>query len=359
MRIGFDISPLAVPKSGVGVYTENLLTHLHQQADGQDEIVELTHCGASGRRVNKTLWMQTVLPWTLVRQPVDICHFTNNVAPLWTPCPTVLTIHDMTLWLYPEYHYRKRLMTMRPFIPIAARRAQAIIAVSQSVKADIVRILGIPASKIHVIYSAPSDQFQHLPPDPAADLALRRAYGLPEQFILYVGTIEPRKNLVRLLEAFARLRRESRTPPCLVVVGARGWKEAQVFAAIERLGLQQSVCYLGYLPVEPLVRLFNLATVLAFPSLYEGCGLPVLEAMACGTPVVTSCRGGLLEVGGDAVEYVEPMDVESIAHGLRHVLGDRDRQAELRTKGYAQAARFSWQTTSAQTRQLYEAYAKT
>jgi len=260
----------------------------------------------------------------------------------------------MTLWLYPEHHYRKRLLAMRPFIPVAARRAQAIIAVSQSVKTDIVRILGVPASKIKVIYSAPADHFRPLPPDPGKDTELRRAYGIPEHFILYVGTIEPRKNLVRLLQAFDLIRRERSTPPCLVVVGARGWKDAPFFAMIERLGLQQSVRYLGYVPIETLIRLYNLATVLAFPSLYEGCGLPVLEGMACGTPVVTSCRGGLVEVAGDAAEFIDPTSVESIAHGLRCVVNNRERQSELRAKGYKQAGRFSWHTTAAQTHQLYQ-----
>src|SRR5258707_28240 len=157
MRIGFDTTPLGASRSGVGVYTENLLTHLQQSRQSSDTIVELTHRQPTHRKINKTLWMQTILPWELLQAPVDVCHFTNSVAPLWTPCPTVLTIHDMTLWLYPEHHYRKRLLTMRPFIPVAARRAQAIIAVSQSVKTDIVRILGVPASKIKVIYSAPAD----------------------------------------------------------------------------------------------------------------------------------------------------------------------------------------------------------
>lgn len=354
MRIGFDTTPLSVAKTGVGVYTENLLKHLRQQINGHDAIAELTHHRSSGRRINKTLWMQTFLPWKLLREPVDICHFTNNVAPIWTPCPSVLTIHDMTLWLYPEHHYYKRLVTMRPFIPIAARRAQAIIAVSESVKADIVRILGVPASKVHVVYSAPSEQFQHLPPNPAEEQALRHEYNLPEQFILYVGTIEPRKNLVRLLQAFDILRQKPSTSPGLVVVGTRGWKDGEFFATIKRLGLQQSVRYLGYVPEAALIRLYNMASMLAFPSLYEGCGLPVLEAMACGTPVVTSCRGGLVEVAGDAAEFIEPTSVESIAHGLHCVVSDKDRQAELSAKGRKQVAQFSWQATSEQTRQLYE-----
>ena len=292
--------------------------------------------------------MQTVLPYKLLHDSVDVCHFTNSVAPLCTGCPTVLTIHDMTLWLYPGYHYRKRLLTMRPLIPVAARRARAIIAVSESVKADIVRILGVPADKVHVVYSAPSDQFRRLPPD--ATTAVRRKYALPEQFVLYVGTIEPRKNLVRLLEAFASL---PNRPPALVIAGARGWKDQQVFAAVERLGLQHSVHYLGYVPQEELIVLYNLARVLAFPSLYEGCGLPVLEAMACGTPVVTSRRGGLVEMAGDAAEFVDPTSVQSIANGLQRVLTDPYRQADLRENGYAQVRRFSWRATAARTWQIY------
>lgn len=350
MRIGFDTTALAVSRSGVGVYTENLFAHLQQSCEARDTLVELTHRNSTRKKINKTLWMQTVLPWELLHSPVDICHFTNSVGPLWTPCPTVLTIHDMTLWLYPEHHYRKRLLTMRPFIPAAARRAKTIIAVSESVKADIVRILNIPASKIQVIYSAPSDRFRPLPVGPALE-AVRRAYKLPEQFILYVGTIEPRKNLVRLLEAFAAIRREAQIS--LVLVGARGWKDQEVFATVERLGLQQSVTYLGYLPLDSLVAIYNLASILAFPSLYEGCGLPVLEAMACGTPVITSCRGGLIEIAGDAAEFVDPTQIESIAQGLRNLLSDPLRRAELRALGYAQVARFSWRATTEQTRQLY------
>ncbi len=348
MRIGFDTTALAVSKSGVGVYTENLLNHLPRACNKDDSIVELTHRYPPHGKINKTLWMQFVLPYRLLHDSVDVCHFTNSVSPLCTACPTVLTIHDMTLWLYPEYHFRKRLLAMRPFIPIAARRAGAIIAVSENVKADIVRILGVPADKVHVVYSAPSDQFRRLPPESTS--TVRRKYGLPEQLILYVGTIEPRKNLVRLLEAFASL---PNRPPALVMVGARGWKDQEVFAAVERFGLQRSVRYLGYVPLEELIALYNLARVLAFPSLYEGCGLPVLEAMTCGTPVVTSRRGGLVEMAGDAAEFVDPTSVKSIADGLHRVLNDPHRQAELREKGYAQVRRFSWRATAAQTRQIY------
>jgi len=348
--------------SGVGTYTINLLEHLERLSD--DEILRLAHrcspangpatAGSEVRRLglNKTVWMQVVLPRQLQQACTDVCHFTNGVASFWTPCPSVVTIHDMTLWLFPQYHYRRRLLAMRPFVPLAARRAAAIIAVSQSTKADIVRILGVEESKVHVVYEAPSPQFQPL--ESVAELErVRRRYGLPPRLILYVGTIEPRKNLVRLLEAYARLRTRHGIDHGLVFVGRRGWKDEAVFAAVERLELGEEVRFLGYVPASDLVALYNLADLVAFPSLYEGFGLPVLEAMACGTPVVTSPNGSLREVAGSAAELVDPCDVDSIAAGLWRVLRDPARQEELCACGLAQAARFGWDQTARQTRQIY------
>lgn len=364
MRVGFDITPLGVPQSGIGTYTVNLLDHLGRQPDA--EILPLAHFPIdsdwleSRRRgrfqLNKTLWMQAVLPWQLARLGADVCHFTNRVASWRTPCPSIVTIHDATLWLFPEHHPRRRLLAMRPLIPLAARRAKAIIAVSHSAKRDIVRILKVPAHRVHVVYEAAAPIFQPLTGD-ACLSAVRRQYQLPDRFVLHVGTLEPRKNLVRLLEAYSQLRRDGHQTHALVLVGSRGWKDAEVFGTIERLGLSGLVHVLGYVPTEGLVALYNLADSLAFPSLYEGFGLPVVEAMACGTPVVVSRCGALPEVAGSAAEFVDATDVDSIAAGLRRVLSDPDRQAELRDKGRARAAHFSWVEAATQTRHVYDAVA--
>jgi glycosyltransferase involved in cell wall biosynthesis len=366
MRIGFDVTPLTVPQSGVGTYTLNLLEQLVRR--GEDVIVPLSHrmpegdhalpgdsvglMGRGGRGLNKTAWMQVVLPWQLARMEIDVCHFTNNVAPLFTPCPSIVTIHDMTLWLFPEHHYHARLLAMRPFIPLAARRASAIITVSHSARQDITRILRVPPEKVLVIHEAPSPLFRPLPPGPTLD-QVRCRYELPASFVLYVGTIEPRKNLVRLLEAWARLNQNGRTGHALVFAGSRGWKDGEVFATVERLALGESVRFLNHVTAADLVALYNLADALTFPSLYEGFGLPVVEAMACGTPVLTSGMGALGEIAGGAAEFVDPHSVESITEGLHHLLSSPSRRAELRACGLARAATFSWEKAAAQTRELY------
>ncbi len=358
LRIGLDVSALVAPNGGIGTYTRNLWEQMSRRAD--TEIVPLAHrrlhsesAPSAGRQqfaLNKTLWMQAVLPWELRRLDVDLCHFTNNVASVWSPCPTVLTVHDMSLWLYPQHHYLRRLLAMRPVIPLAVRRADAVIAVSRSTKRDIVRVLGVPETKVHVVYEAPGPAFRRLPSGPALD-ALRRRYHLPDRFILFVGTVEPRKNLVRLLGALKSL--ANSLPHHLVMAGQRGWKDKGVYAAIESLDLIDRVHRLGFVPLDDLVGLYNLAEALAFPSLHEGFGLPVVEAMACGTPVVTSTSGGLAEVAGDAAEMVDPMAVESIAAGLWRVICEPGRSEDLIQRGALQAQRFSWTVAAAETREVY------
>jgi glycosyltransferase involved in cell wall biosynthesis len=352
MRIAFDVSALTAPHSGVATYTRNLAEHLGSCR--QDQILPMTHASALPRALNKTLWMQAVLPFQLSRMAPDVCHFTNSVASWWTPCPSVVTIHDTTLWILPRFHPRRRLLAMRPFIPAGARHARAIIAVSAATKRDVVRTLKVPEAKVHVVYEAAAPQFRPLGRTPPVE-AVRRKYALPESFALYVGTIEPRKNLVRLFEAFQQVRRQGCRASVLALVGNRGWSDAVILASVERLGLGGAVRILGQAPTDDVVALYNLADVLILPSLYEGFGLPVIEAMACGTPVVTSPNGALAEIAGDAAEYVDPTQVESIAAGMRSVLNDPERRALLRAAGLRRAAQFSWEATAAQTRRVYQA----
>lgn len=346
MRVGFDITPLRSPKSGVGTYTLNIFEHL--QTFDDVEVLPLSH-----ERTNKTLWMQVFLPFASRKFGFDLCHFTNNVSPVYMPCPTILTIHDTTLWKFPEFHYYKRLISMRPLIPIAARRAAAVITVSTSAKNDIVETLGISAHKVHVIYEAAALNFCPISPDEARARVNQR-YSLPEKFILFVGTLEPRKNLTRLIKAFSTLHHQGLIPHHLILIGSKGWKTEEIFETIEGYQLQSVVHHLGYVPQDDLVDLMNLADAMVFPSFYEGFGLPVVEAMACGTPVITTRNGALAEVADQAAEFVEPLDVDSIAQGMYRVLSDRDYHNHLRTAGFINARRFNWRSTVEQTLEVYK-----
>ncbi|MDQ7030045.1 MAG: glycosyltransferase family 1 protein [Ardenticatenia bacterium] len=182
---------------------------------------------------------------------------------------------------------------------------------------------------------------------------VRRRYHLPPRFVLYVGTLEPRKNLVRLVKAFARVRADADLPHHLVLVGQRGWKDVPLFAAIENLGVSDVVHVVGYVPTPDVVALYNLAELFVFPSVYEGFGLPIVEAMACGTPVLTSAVGAMAEIAGGAAELVNPLDVGELADALHCLLTDRNRRRELRRRGLRRAAEFSWRRTAEETAAIY------
>ncbi|MFN8497671.1 MAG: glycosyltransferase family 1 protein [Anaerolineae bacterium] len=358
--IGFDATTLRGAKSGVGYYTSNLLAHLVEE-DAEHDYLLLSNRSvegeAAGRRLspryafpNRSIWMHMVLPAALRAEQPVLCHFTNFTAPLSCQTPFVVTIHDMTLSLFPRLHPMRQHVVMRPFVPMIARRAAAIIAVSHSARADIVRLLGVPESKVHVIYEAAAARFQ--PVSTAQVAATRQRYGLHGRYILYVGTIEPRKNLVRLVEAYARLRAAG-LPHQMLLVGKLGWDYKALYERIAALGVGGDVHFLGYVPSDDLVSLYNMAEVFAFPSLYEGFGLPVIEAMACGTPVVTTRAGSLAEVAGDAALTVDPLSVGELADALTAVVSDRPLAGQMRERGLARASELSWRETARQTLAVY------
>lgn len=365
MRIGFDGTPLLGQRSGVGYYTSHLLAALSEtQPDWElllysnrplhnlEPSLALTRQGNS-RYFSRSrwLWMQTMLPATIHQSRPHLCHFTNALAPLWQPAPYILTIHDASLFLYGQFHPRARHLTMRLTLPLVARRAAAIITVSHHSRRDLLRLLPIDPHKIHVIYEAAARNFR--PVHDAAHLAhLRRKYGLPQTFLLYVGTLEPRKNLFRLLHAVKMLR-DRGLPHHLVLAGGMGWMMESFAGEVQALGLQDAVQTLGYIPTADLPGLFSLATLFAFPSLYEGFGLPPLEAMACGVPVLTSNGSSLAEICGDAAYLVDPQQTEDIAAGLAHLLCDQDLRHDLRHKGLQRAAAFSWRRAARETGALY------
>ncbi len=364
MRIGVEATALQGNKSGVGYYTEHLLRGVMRAAPEHDYLVFVnrdvratwTPLGAEtlyGRRFRRprALWMQTALPRALAETRPALCHFTNYLAPLACPCPSIVTIYDMTIFLTPQFHHWKKRVLDRVLVPPAARRAAAILTLSESARHDIVRRLGVPAARVHVVGAAAAPGFRPVT-DPAEQARVRARYGLTGPYILYVGTIEPRKNLVRLIQAFARLKAAG-LPHRLLLVGQPGWKDAPIYAEVARLGLTGQAVFTGYVPEADLPALYTLAEALAFPSIYEGFGLPVIEAMACGTPVLTSRSSSLEEIAADSALLVDPFSVEAIAAGLARLHADPALRADLARRGARRAAAYTWERASAATLAVY------
>ncbi|MDH4066569.1 MAG: glycosyltransferase family 4 protein, partial [Acidobacteriota bacterium] len=247
---------------------------------------------------------------------------------------------DMSLRLHPSCHPVRRLVLNRPLMRAAIRGADAIVTVSHSARRDLLRLHPVDPERVTVVHEAASPAFRPVT-DPARLDTVRRRHGLPARFVLYVGTIEPRKNLPRLLEAFARARRGG-LPHRLVCVGPYGWASRDLAGHVVQLGLVDQVLFTGYVPFEDLPAIYSLADLFVFPSLYEGFGLPVVEAMACGTPVVTSASSSLAEIAGDAAMTVDPTSIDALAEAIGRLGRDADLRRALSALGLARAESFSW-----------------
>jgi glycosyltransferase involved in cell wall biosynthesis len=256
----------------------------------------------------------------------------------------VVTVHDLSFLLYPRNFRAFNRLYLTAMTRLSVQKARRVLAVSESTKKDLVRIYGISPHKIDTVHNGIDDSYQPLPPDQV--VAFRAERGLPDEFILFVGTLEPRKNVVTLIEAYAQL---SGTRPPLMLVGGRGWLYDEVFARVEALDLSEEVHFVGYVPADQLRWWYSAATLFVYPSLYEGFGLPPLEAMACGTPVITSLASSLPEVVGDAALLIEPSDDKALAATMTKALADADLRENMRAAGLIQAGKFSWQKTAAET----------
>ena len=365
LRIGLDGTPLLGQRSGVGNYTGRLLAALMRENPEWEFLLYSNRPlgkleAALGRATpvynrissRRLLWMHCLLPAAIRRSQPQLCHFPNSMAPFWQKRPFVLTIHDASLFLHSQYHPPARLLSIRFALPWLARRAAAIITVSRSARDDLLRTLNIPAEKVHVIYEAAASRFQPVT-DAACLKALRRKYDLPPDFLLYVGTLEPRKNLHRLVRSLKEIRRNGFRHP-LVLVGADGWKMEELHAEIERLELKDAIRFTGYVPTKDLPGLFSLATLFVFPSLYEGFGLPPLEAMACGTPVLTSNCTSLAEICGGGAYLVDPRDEQALAAGMMELLTDEEMRRDLGERGRLHARQFSWTNAARKTAAVYK-----
>jgi len=280
----------------------------------------------------------------------ELYHATEHLLMPLRGTPTVLTVHDLIYELFPQYHKRLNRWYLKLAMPLYCRRADSIITISQSSKRDVMRCYGVPEGKITVVYEAPSESFR--PPAPEAKEAALRRYGLSEPFVICVGTIEPRKNLTRLLDAMAEVARMGSSCE-LAIVGKMGWLYEPILRHLETVPTVRCRL-LGYVPDDELCALYGAAALAVLPSLYEGFGLPVLEAMACGTPVACSRTSSLPEIGGDAAVYFDPMQVDDIAQVIHSVLMQEDLRASLQARGLARAAQFSWARTARETMAVYD-----
>jgi glycosyltransferase involved in cell wall biosynthesis len=355
-------------RAGVSNYVEALLTHLGL-IDQQNRYTVYTTRGIDGRALSlppnfavrpsrlPTINPRVRIPWEQLLAPLllrlghaDVFHGVLNVAPLFCPSPSVITIHDLAFLSFPQTFRRLNRAYLTWATRVSARRATRILAVSEATKQEIVRLLGIPPERIVVTYDACEERFA--PPDPAALEAFRRRAGLPERFILFVSTLEPRKNVPTLLDAYARIAGSTDAP--LIIGGGKGWLYDAIFAKAEALGLGDRVRFVGFIASEDLPLWYAAATVFTLPSLYEGFGMPLLEAMACGTPVVTTTSSSLPEVVGDAGITVPPTDADALGAALLQVLSDAELRADMRERGLRQAQRFSWRTTAEHTLKAYQ-----
>jgi glycosyltransferase involved in cell wall biosynthesis len=364
VRIGIDARKLH--DFGIGTYIRNLLRHL-ARLDSQTEFVifcrpedrdALAAVGENFRPVpetsgNYSIAEQVRIPWALKREGVTLFHAPHYVLPPLVRCRSVVTIHDVIHLMFPQYLPNRIAFSYAKWsITQAAQRATRVMTVSESSKRDILRFVDTEPDKIDVIYNAYDERFAMEPREEDV-VRVRERYQLTDEFVLYAGNVKPHKNLERLIDAFALVRKRGLDHLKLVLIGDEISKYTALRRAVHQHQLHNYVRFLGYLPEETLAVMYRLAGVFVFPSLYEGFGLPPLEAMASGTPVVTSNVSSLPEVAGDAAVLVDPYDPQAIADGIYRVLTDEKLRRALIHKGIARAGQFSWEQSVRRVRQIY------
>lgn len=368
MSIYLDVSAAVHRRAGLGRYAESLaralvpalgdrLAFFYNREQGVDPLDGLEAVPACTVALGYKPWRMLVWLGQLSRLSFErlvpdaaLFHATEHLLLPLRDHPTVLTVHDLIFRHLPEHHKPLNRWYLHWALPLYCRRADRVIAVSEATRQDLIAAYDLPPKKVHVIHEAAAPRFR--PTSDAAQAEVRAQYGLPTRYLLFVGTLEPRKNLTRLLRVWTPLRRSGVVPP-LVLVGARGWLIDAFFAALEHNDCREDVILPGYVTDEDLPAVYGGATALVFPSLYEGFGLPPLEAMACGTPVACSNVSSMPEVVGDAAVAFDPRDDAAMTEALRRIVGDSDLRADLRDRGLQRAGQFSWACTARETVTLY------
>jgi glycosyltransferase involved in cell wall biosynthesis len=361
VKIGIDLSIIQADRAGTGQYARELFNGIAALDTPHQFVTFSSSIGRSlgQRRTVSTrfqtlyhdlVWRHMVLPWRAARSHVEVLHSPDFISPVVASMPTIVSILDVTVLKMPESFPVWFRNYARVFLPWSAKRAGLILTISEASKQEIAATIHVDPGKIVVTHLAAGPVFRQVSTDKISAIKLK--YGL-SNYILHVCTLEPRKNTLRLIQALAQMR-DAGLVHQLVHVGAQGWLYDEVLAEVDRLDLAGSVRFLGHVPQEDLVALYNGAEVFAYPSLYEGFGLPVLEAMQCGCPVLTSNRSSLPEVAGDAAVLVDPENVSAMAQSLARLLTNSTLADDYRQRGLERARLFSWQRCASETLQAYE-----
>lgn len=363
MKIGIDARSIGSNATGFGTYTYNLLSEL-KKIDRKNQY-SLFFCNAAETRLGfgkkiivpsshfPELWENTRLYWAAKKEKIELLHCTGYPVPIFGKFKKVFTIHDLSPMIVPQFFSGHRVTAYwQMALKLGAKAADAIITDSENSKKDIIKLLGVSGKKITVIPLAAGRQFKSLKKADRKKFEKRFVFA-GNSFLLFVSTIQPRKNLDALLKAFALLKNKGRKEK-LVVAGEKGWKTKSVFDLVKSLGLEKDVVFLGFVQEKKLVELYNFARVFIYPSFYEGFGLPPLEAMQCGCPVITSNNSSLPEVVGKAAILINPNDEKEIAMQIERVLTDNKLRGRMVSLGLKQAKKFSWKKTAEKTLQVYE-----
>jgi len=378
MHIGINAQLLSFSQnyrnSGVSHYIRDLLKELAQQPGTHEytvfvngpEIVEklsaqhpqLTYVAAAwseSQPAARIAWEQLTLPSLIRQKHIDVLHSPVNVLPAWLPrdCAGVVTLHDLAFLRFPNILTRSKRLYHRMFTVRSIRRASMVIAVSNSTKQDAIELVGVPGERVQTVYTCIDTRFSIVPG--AEELqSFREKQGLTGGYLLYLGTLEPRKNITTLVEAYAQLRKTYAISEKLVLAGGKGWLYDAIFERVQQLGLASEVLFAGYVADAEQALWYRAASAFVYPSLYEGFGIPVVEAIACGVPVVTSNVSSLPEAGADIALCIDPYNVEAMAAAMYQALTDQTFRQKCSTMAPVVTQRFSAQRMVKQTIQVYE-----
>ncbi len=373
LRVAVDYRPVEGKRAGIGRYVYEILRRIHGRADVRlalftsralspvllvENSVDLDRPASRVKvpfpfkKLVRLGYSEPKAYGILEKTRVEILWGTNYFFPTHLatgPWKRVVTVHDLASRYYPEALEAPMLGQLNRLEEHLAA-ADKVLAVSETTKRDLVKLLNVAPGKIEVVYNGVSERFRRLDGVPER---VKLQYRLPERFLLFVGTVEPRKNLPRLIKAFDAAARN--IPHALVIVGAKGWKAAPMYRAITESPFRDRILFTGYVDDDDLPALYNLADALVYPSLYEGFGIPVVEAMACGTPVMTSNGSALAEIADGAAVLVDPLDVGRMGEAIERVVGDDGLRADLRANGFERARRFSWDVAASQVVACFQA----